>query len=64
MVTHSSIVWRIAWTEEHAGYSPWGRKEAGRTQHAPTGHFSSSAQPTCVLSAYCVLDSFTCVHIF
>ena len=27
MATHSSILaWRIAWTEELAGYRPWGRK--------------------------------------
>ena len=28
MVTHSSILaWRIPWTEEPVGYSPWGHKE-------------------------------------
>ena len=28
MATHSSILdWRIPWTEEPGGYSPWGRKE-------------------------------------
>ena len=27
METHSSILaWRIPWTEEFAGYSPWSRK--------------------------------------
>ena len=27
MATHSSILaWRILWTEEPGGYSPWGRK--------------------------------------
>ena len=27
MATHSSIrVWEIPWTEELAGYSPWGRR--------------------------------------
>ena len=27
MATHCSILaWRIPWTEEPAGYSPWGRK--------------------------------------
>ena len=27
MATHSSILaWRIPWTEEPGGYSPWGRK--------------------------------------
>ena len=29
MVTHSRILaWRIPWTEEPVGYSPWGRKES------------------------------------
>ena len=28
MATHSSIpAWRIPWTEEPVGYSPWGHKE-------------------------------------
>ena len=35
---HSSILaWRIPWTEELAGYGPWGGKESGTTevlQHA------------------------------
>ena len=27
MATHSSILaWRISWTEEPEGYSPWGRR--------------------------------------
>ena len=29
---HSSILaWRIPWTEEPGGYSPWGRKESDKT---------------------------------
>ena len=29
MATHSSIIaWKIPWTEEPVGYSPWGRKES------------------------------------
>ena len=32
MATHSSVLpWRIPWTEEHAGYSPWGRQEVANT---------------------------------
>ena len=28
VATHSNILpWRIPWTEEPGGYSPWGRKE-------------------------------------
>ena len=31
MATHSSILaWRIPWTEEPAGYSPWGGKSPTR----------------------------------
>ena len=33
MATHSSIVaWRIPWTEEPGGYSPWDRKESDTTE--------------------------------
>ena len=33
MATHSSILaWRIPWTEEPAGYNPWGRKESDTTE--------------------------------
>ena len=30
MATHSSIfAWKMLWTEEPGGYSPWDRKRAG-----------------------------------
>jgi len=33
MTTHSStLAWKIPWTEEPAGYSPWGRKELDMTE--------------------------------
>ena len=33
MATHSSILaWRIPWTGEPAGYSPWSCKELGMTE--------------------------------
>ena len=33
MATHSSILaWKIAWTEEPGGYSPWGHKESDPTE--------------------------------
>ena len=33
MVTHCSILaWRIPWTEEPVGYSPWGRIEMDLTE--------------------------------
>ena len=32
MTTHSSILaWRILWTEEAGGYSPWSRKVSVKT---------------------------------
>ena len=33
MASHSSILaWRIPWTEEPGGYSPWSRKESDTTE--------------------------------
>ena len=33
MATHSStLAWRIPWTEELKGYSPWGHKESDTTK--------------------------------
>ena len=35
--THSSIfAWKIPWTEEPGGYSPWGCKESDMTEQAGT----------------------------
>ena len=37
MATHSSILaWRIPWTEEPGGYSPWGHKESDATEQLST----------------------------
>ena len=37
MANHSSILaWRIPWTEEPGGYSPYDRKESDVTEHACT----------------------------
>ena len=33
MATHTSLLaWRIPWTEEAGGYSPWGHKESDMTK--------------------------------
>ena len=33
MATHSSILaWRISWTKEPGGYSPWSHKESDTTE--------------------------------
>ena len=37
MAIHSSVLaWGIPWTEEPAGYSPWGRKELDTTEQLST----------------------------
>ena len=34
---HSSVLaWKIPWTEELVGYSPWGHKESAKTEQACT----------------------------
>ena len=39
MATHTStLTWKIPWTEELVGYSPWGRKELDMTEQL---HFLS-----------------------
>ena len=39
MTTHSSILaWRIPWTKEPAGHSPWGHKELDTTERLSTVH--------------------------
>ena len=39
MATHSCIpAWRIPWTEEPDGYSPWGHKGLDTTEHALSTH--------------------------
>ena len=45
MATHSSILaWRIPWTEEPGGYSPWGHKRVGMTLQLNT---TSSVAQSC-----------------
>ena len=40
MAIHSSILaWEIPWTEEPAGYSPWGCKELDTTERLTHTHF-------------------------
>ena len=37
MATPSSVLaWRIPWTEEPGGYSPWGRKESDMPEQLST----------------------------
>ena len=44
MATHSSILaWRIPWTEEPGGYSPWGHKESDTTEPLSTHKANSQS---------------------
>ena len=36
IATHSSISWRILWTEEPGGYSPWGHRVLDMTNQLST----------------------------
>ena len=36
---HSILAWRIPWTEEPMGYSPWGLKESDSTEHTHTQNY-------------------------
>ena len=41
MATHSSILaWKIPWTEELVGYSPWGRTESDATERLHYTHYA------------------------
>ena len=43
MATHSCILaWRIPWTEEHSGYSPWGHKESDKTERLTLDEWKST----------------------
>ena len=46
MATHSStLAWKIPWTEEPGGCSPWGRQESDTTeQHLPVNVQESLAE--------------------
>ena len=60
MATHSSILaWRISWTQEPDGYSPWGLKKSDTTEQLILSHTewvffplpSHTPQARCVISA-------------
>ena len=47
MAIHSSILaWKIPWTEEPVGYSPWGHKESDTTERLHF-HFHSCIVGRC-----------------
>ena len=44
MATHSSVLaWRIPWTEEPGGYSPWGRKESDTAERVSNGTWKAKS---------------------
>ena len=46
MATFSStLAWRIPWSEEGVGYSPWGDEESDITEHTHTGSTYFSSKP-------------------
>ena len=47
MATQSNILaWKILWTEELVGYSPWGHKESDMTEH--TRRHTLLKKKTCI----------------
>ena len=56
MVIHSSILaWRILWTEESGGYSPWGHKETDTIEVTEYGHMLLLCPQVKILLTYGLL---------
>ena len=75
MAIHSSILsWKLLWTEDPRGYSPWGCKESDRSdlvrrQGDDTQHFSISANIVLFVAYFwncvtCTQSKFTIFSIF
>ena len=48
METYSSILaWRIPWTEELSGYSPWGQKESDMPEATEHTHTKEGKKVLC-----------------
>ena len=57
MVTHSRIfAWKIPWTEEPGGLSPWGRKECDMAEHA---HADTHTHTHTSDSLFCTTETTT-----
>ena len=57
MATHSSILaWRIPWTEELAGYSPWGRKSWTRLSNKPPPYLNDKKMRLWKLNYHCLFN--------
>ena len=56
MATHSSVfVWKIPWTEEPGGYSPWGCTELDMTEQLTRTHSNKKKKtPKYVKELVCI----------
>ena len=60
MATHSSILtWRIPWTEEPCGHSPWGHQELDTNEQLTLPYLRNCMRghlyvPVCVCVGVCV----------
>ena len=53
MATHSSLLaWRIPWTEEPGGYSPWGGKELDITEWLTHTHIRTNRKSKYISGNY------------
>ena len=53
MATQFSILaWRIPWTEELVGYSPWGHKGLDTTEVTEHAHMHASCSEQCNVTYY------------
>ena len=53
MATHSrSLAWKIPWTEETDGYSPWDRKESDKMEQLTLSPLSPLLGCDCFLSQH------------
>ena len=59
IATHSNILaWRIPWTGEPGGYSPWGRKESDTTEWLTHSLAGGPSAPLCsALLAFLIAQS-------
>ena len=54
MATHSSVLaWRLPWTEEPGGYSPWGCKKWDTTERLTLSLFTSKDTNPRTQKQYC-----------
>ena len=63
MVTHSSIPpWRIPWTEEPRGLSPWGNIESDTTERLST-HILGLGFPSYLVLSVCMIGGLWTLRV-